>query len=407
MGLIKLTIFITLKQLILSVERPIILFHGMGQTCKFFDKVIKSNPRFECLDFNKGFFNLNGIQYQSESACKALKNAIDQHEDQLRYDNGVYLLGLSMGGMVARGMLHYCPSIKGIVKGLLTMGSPNLGIDEAPNLIIPYDDDGILMKFGKKMAGKFFLEAQSSSKTTRIGPLKLINKFEEINEIQSENYETGFTTDQDVYDINFEQRKNIDFDNVLISKHKRFFVKKPAYEILELMQHTDHDFYSELDVNMHFAFLQDYVVLPMYTHVFGANVCLNKDKTKYIIDFKGSSAYRKDYFGFKRLYDEGRVTFCYKDAEHAVLDENDYAAIDDILSTTGCDEALGDSGHPSSLTFHRNCIEKKLHNAFLENYDCAKEPLDLEASRQIKGDLDGFGDQLYRSPAFIGSVILI
>ena len=45
---------------------------------------------------------------------------------------GFYALGLSMGGLVARGFVQMCPLGK-FARKLITIGTPQMGIDDFPN----------------------------------------------------------------------------------------------------------------------------------------------------------------------------------------------------------------------------------------------------------------------------------
>ncbi|KAJ2805486.1 hypothetical protein H4R20_002073 [Coemansia guatemalensis] len=122
----------------LGSPTPVILWHGMGDTCcdnstmggivsliedeipgVFVHSVQLGDT--ESADRNAGFFgNLNS---QIDKVCAELK-AIPQLQ------HGANLMGFSQGGLFLRALVQRCPAIN--AKSLVTFGSPHSGVAEIP-----------------------------------------------------------------------------------------------------------------------------------------------------------------------------------------------------------------------------------------------------------------------------------
>lgn len=88
------------------------------------------------------------IETQAQKICDQITKNKEKTNTNI-YEDGVYLIGLSQGGLVAREFMGICKAEVN-VKGLITVGTPNLGIDIAPPALEKSNN------FSDKMAKHFF-----------------------------------------------------------------------------------------------------------------------------------------------------------------------------------------------------------------------------------------------------------
>jgi len=115
----------------ISENLPIAVFHGISDNClgwmeKWTNYIgQKSNSYTRCIESgsdNQSVFK--SIREQSELAC----NIINTDE---KFDNDFVIVAFSQGGLIARYVLEKCNK-KGIVKKLITLGTPHMGVEKIP-----------------------------------------------------------------------------------------------------------------------------------------------------------------------------------------------------------------------------------------------------------------------------------
>mmetsp|Transcript_7499 Transcript_7499/g.7358 ORF Transcript_7499/g.7358 Transcript_7499/m.7358 type:complete len:184 (+) Transcript_7499:270-821(+) len=112
---------------------PIAYFHGINGACK--DESHKEWEKYlrkqlgvyiRCIEIGDGAQSsiFMSTTDQTNEACTKIK--ADYH-----YKAKFNLIGISHGGIIARGVLQRCSGLK--VNNLITIGTPNMGINKFPN----------------------------------------------------------------------------------------------------------------------------------------------------------------------------------------------------------------------------------------------------------------------------------
>lgn len=120
------------KRKLQSSPYPIAVFHGLGDCCCFpgmieFTKYLgKEAATFaKCVEVGDGPASswLMGFQKQVNSACANMNKYPE-------FQNGVNVVGLSQGGLIARALAEMCNIT---VHNVITMGGPHMGVMSIPN----------------------------------------------------------------------------------------------------------------------------------------------------------------------------------------------------------------------------------------------------------------------------------
>ena len=124
----KYTIIVILISLNKALDaRQKRLFHGLGSNCSK-DKNIQEAWEAKCVETNDNVFgSYQEIKKQGDTGCKKLTEEMTEKNDI--FENGLYLIGLSQGGLIARWIYKNCKPIRNFVKRIITIGTPNLGVD--------------------------------------------------------------------------------------------------------------------------------------------------------------------------------------------------------------------------------------------------------------------------------------
>ena len=88
-------------------------------------------PPVHCVDYNSGPFG--DMKAIAEDTCRFISQKMDSEEWKLK--DGVVLIGLSQGGLIARYIVEGCYNVSPHVLKLLTIGTPNNGISQLPNQV--------------------------------------------------------------------------------------------------------------------------------------------------------------------------------------------------------------------------------------------------------------------------------
>lgn len=115
------------------VERPVIFFPGYRSTCEDVRYGFGGQTGFECYQADTWIITFLSLKRQATRICKDFRTA-KLNLGEKRYKEGVILVGISQGGLVAKEFMRICKDhVK--TKGLITIGTPNLGMDEIPPII--------------------------------------------------------------------------------------------------------------------------------------------------------------------------------------------------------------------------------------------------------------------------------
>ena len=105
-------------------RRPVRVFHGLGRDCKS-ETYLPEN--YKCVETG-GEINsfLKSIKDQAIKGCEKLKKEIDILKPSF------YVIGFSQGGLIARWIQLHCEGVGPLIKRMVLVGTPNLGIDKLP-----------------------------------------------------------------------------------------------------------------------------------------------------------------------------------------------------------------------------------------------------------------------------------
>ena len=164
-----LTYFILYSCFVCLRDRPVLFFHGLGGSCERTTTHFKDYSNYKCIETGADSKSFIAMSSQAETGCAEIKNIISADPDSFRH--GFYLAGLSQGGLLARHILFYCNVVNNLVKGLITFGTPNMGIEKVPlfNEEDKKDDNIIVELFKKNIETKLsFLSALNIPLTSAI-----------------------------------------------------------------------------------------------------------------------------------------------------------------------------------------------------------------------------------------------
>ena len=111
---------------------PVAIFHGISNSCSTQDTMgfvnfiaTQANTFAKCVEVGDGAPAtwLMAFQTQVSTACIALRKVPE-------FANGVNIIGLSQGGLIARAMTEQCDVT---VYNLITLGTPHMGVMSIPD----------------------------------------------------------------------------------------------------------------------------------------------------------------------------------------------------------------------------------------------------------------------------------
>ena len=123
-------------------ETPIFIFHGLGTSCedinKFWKPALMANENFTnvfCVESGENNDSiLKNMEEQVQKGADYITSIYNDNRYTALMDNGIFLVGLSQGGIIARLTFNNFPMISERVRRLITLGSPQSGLDELPDV---------------------------------------------------------------------------------------------------------------------------------------------------------------------------------------------------------------------------------------------------------------------------------
>lgn len=297
-------------------QRPVVAFHGLLMSCDIVMTQGFEKLNYRCIETGKNIQSLKPIAKQGKYACKVIKKMIETDPDA--FSNGFYILGFSLGGLIARHLLHFCRSLKSPIKRLITSSSPNLGVRGLPN----------------------FNKAHMKS---LIGDAKLA--------IGDALFSGGAISYQGILDNKAswsEKTSMFELYNV--------FSKKASIITRFEGDSRATDKYASLELFMALGSRDEVLVRPFSTATFGADY--NKE-TDSLEPFTKSQMYSQNYFGLKDMYDKGKFVICLNRNTH-----NDFTpkAVDEINAFIADDCIFDDETFNGMSTdeLYELCLYKKI-----------------------------------------------
>ncbi|KAL4435954.1 hypothetical protein ABPG74_022189 [Tetrahymena malaccensis] len=252
-------------------SNPVAIFHGFGDACanpgmKSFTKQIAAGVNgayVKCVEIGNGAMSsvLMRFDKQVENACKSIK------ADPNFQGKTINVLGLSQGGLIARGIIETC-DFGGSVARLISIGGPQMGVATIPkchkgifcNILNGLVDDLVYTPLAQKTvgpAGYFRNPKHYSAYLKHSIFLPIVNNEREVNQTY-----------------------------------------KDRFVALEKVQLT--------------MFSKDSVIDPKETAWFS----FYGTDGKTIVGIQQQDVFTQDLFGLKTVYDAGKVEFITIDGDH-------------------------------------------------------------------------------------------
>ena len=106
-------------------RRPVRIFHGLGDDCS---NHFHPHENFKCVETGAGKKSFyNSIKTQAMIGCEILKSEVDILQPSF------YVFAYSQGGLIARWIQLNCEGVGHLIKRMVLVGTPNLGIDKFPS----------------------------------------------------------------------------------------------------------------------------------------------------------------------------------------------------------------------------------------------------------------------------------
>ena len=123
-------------------QTPVFIFHGLGDSCdqinRFWKPAIMASDNFTnvfCVESGNGNDSvMKNMEEQVQKAADYISSIYKDANYTALMDDGIFFLGLSQGGIIARLVFNNFPVISERVRRLITLGSPQSGLDELPEV---------------------------------------------------------------------------------------------------------------------------------------------------------------------------------------------------------------------------------------------------------------------------------
>ena len=89
-----------------SQQRYVKVFHGIYSNCTDYNFVFNNFPNIECIETGDYARSLGSIAKHARIGCITLKQQLSKQKEI--FEQGIILVGLSMGGMVAQRIIQEC-----------------------------------------------------------------------------------------------------------------------------------------------------------------------------------------------------------------------------------------------------------------------------------------------------------
>jgi len=334
--------------------RPIVIWHGMGDSCCNEQSIGGFVKTLEELLPNTLIYSLSVTDSESElverknSYFGNINNQVDYVCNRLQEDdlypqlkNGFNALGFSQGGQFLRAYVERCNDPP--VYNLITYGSQHNGVSAIPGCV---NDDS---NFCARM--KFLISTN------------VYSSFVQNNVIQAqyfksiENYEDYIEKSIFLADINNErEEKNQDYKNNMLSLNKFVMVK----------------------------FEDDDMVVPSSSSWFGWIDDFDK-----LIPYNKTDAYKEDWLGLKTMDKEKKLVFLVSPGGHMQVDYNYFVenVFHPYLNEVVDEEITDDSDYDDDLTDKKTYLQNLYKNlSYLRNVESESSSEDDELNNKFDED---------------------
>ena len=294
-------------------RRPVRIFHGLGDDCS---NHFHPHENFKCVETGAGKKSFyNSIKTQAMIGCEILKSEVDILQPSF------YVFAYSQGGLIARWIQLNCEGVGHLIKRMVLVGTPNLGIDKLPN------SDA----FKEKVYSKTEInEIVYSSKDY----LKTIHE-NERKKVISELFRKAMPAKKPMKSSLFDT--GVKVASLITPALKSFGLgplnyvnPKLQYSPLidDLSKETQIGNLNNLDFMVVIANRDERVVLPFESVTFGIKIF---DEKGNLIPKPQTSNFIKTYPMIKELWQKKKLTMCLSDSSHAKIEFEEHFWIKSIL----------------------------------------------------------------------------
>ena len=293
--------------------RPVRIFHGLGDDCKNHYE-IKEN--FKCVETGADIQSITkSIESQAIKGCLFLKSEIETLKP------GFYVIGFSQGGLIARWIQLHCKEIAPLIKRMVLVGTPNLGMNKLPSSEAFHQKVYSIEEVQKIIFNnKEYLKSIDVAKRRKIIK-KLHEKTIPVDKpILNSIYDTGVKLANWMSPI----LKPFQFAPL------NYFNKQNQYTPLieDLSLANNNRSLNTLDFLVVIANRDERVVSPPESVTFGMKILDEKGNT---IPKPNTSNFIKSRSMFKDLWQKKKLITCLSNSSHSQLEPSEYFWITNIL----------------------------------------------------------------------------
>ena len=311
-------LFLSLQIIFLGYQgelavRPVRIFHGLGDYC---EETKDPNTNYKCVETgakNESF--RKSIKTQAMIGCEILKSEVDILQPSF------YVLAYSQGGLIARWIQLNCEGVGHLIKRMVLVGTPNIGVDKFPK------NDA----FVDKVFSKHDIESMIYNDSSWLKSLSEDERKKSIKELfektlPNEEAEDSWLADKGISVANLMSPllKPLNFAPLNYINEKSQY----ASLITDLSKKSNIGSLNTLDFLVVIANRDERVVSPPENVTFGMQIVNDFGNTKKYLK---TSKFINTHPMINHLWKEKRLINCLSDSSHAGITDNEFSAIKDIL----------------------------------------------------------------------------
>ena len=295
--------------------RPVRIFHGLGDDCLNHDYQ-NENENFKCIETGAGGKSYTkSIKAQALKGCKQLKNEIKTLMPSF------YVIGFSQGGLIARWIQLHCEGVGPLIKRMVLVGTPNLGMKKLPS------SDS----FQEKVYSLNEVKSIIYSNKEYLKSFDEINRKEKIEHLFKKATPTNKPFSKSLFDAGVKLAGWIKpILKPLNLGPMNYLNSKLSYSplILNLSEKSKTGSLNTLDFLVVIANRDERVVSPPESVTFGMKILDEKGNT---IPKPNTSNFIKSRSMFKDLWQKKKLITCLSNSSHSQLEPSEYFWITNIL----------------------------------------------------------------------------
>lgn len=318
--------------------RPVKIFHALGRNCEDFEEL---PDNFECIETGSGLSSfVKSIEDQATKGCRYLQKRINTLRPSF------YVIGYSQGGLIARWIQLNCKDVGPLIKRMILIGTPNLGIDKFP------DSDAYMPKIYTKKEIKHLIETNQEWLDI---PNPIIRQ-SRIDQLYAKTIPMDEKSLGSAYDAGVTLSQSMkSFCKFLNLGPFNYLNKTPNYStfIEEISKESEVGNLNNLDLLVVIANRDERIVSPPESVTFGISILDIEGNT---IPNPQTSNFIKEHPMISDLWWEKKLLICLSDSSHAQINSDEFTWI----NLTLLDE--------DSESEYYEASAKVMRNSFLKNY---------------------------------------